>query len=274
MYSAANPQLAIALQQASAAAARGQFSAAEQNYRWALTMAPEDPRITMSLALVLRQMQRPAEAKTLFSNVIQRHPALADAHYGLGLACQDMMEVANAEAAYRAALTHNRGFLPAALGLASVCNFAGRPDEALDLLKQAATPDPRLGAAIEHLRGNAEQLKEQHEAALAHFERALALEPQLAGAAQSRATALQCLGRDEEALAALRRVLKDNPADLMAHQNLNRLLYRLKRDDEFLRSYDEAAARFPGTPHFALAKAALLVRSERHAEALELYDTP
>ena len=272
MYAAINPQLAIALQQASASAASGQFSDAERHYRWALTLAPDDPRIAISLGLVLRQMQRPAEAKMLFSGVVQRHPALAEAHYGLGLACQDMMELAGAEAAYRAALAHNPGFLPAALGLASVCNFAGRPDEALDLLKEAATPDPRLAAAIEHQRGNAQQLKDQNEAALAHFERALALEPGLAGAAQSRATALQSLGRDEEALAALRQVLKDNPADLMAHDTLNRMLYRLKRDDEFLRSYDEAAAKFPPTPHFALAKAALLVRSERHAEALELYD--
>src|SRR3954467_11675165 len=119
MYSPANPQLAIALQQASASAARGQFSAAEHHYRWAVTLAPDDARIAISLGLVLRQMQRPAEAKALFSGVIQRHPTLAEAHYSLGLACQDMMELAGAEAAYRAALTHNPGLLPAALGLAS-----------------------------------------------------------------------------------------------------------------------------------------------------------
>jgi len=272
MYSAANPQLAIALQQASASAARGQFSAAEHHFRWALTLAPADPRIAISLGHVLRQMQRPAEAKALFSDVIQRHPTLAEAHYNLGLACQDMMDLASAEAAYRAALTHNPGLLPAALGLASICNFADRPDEALDLLKQAATPDARLGAAIEQARGNAQQKKDQNEAALAHFERALALEPGDAGAAHSRATALQSLGRDEEALAGLRQMVKDNPADLMAHDTLNQMLYRLKRDDEFLRSYDDAAAKFPATPHFALAKAAFLVRGERHVEALELYE--
>src|SRR5262249_38859517 len=131
MYSPANPQLAIALQQAAASAARGQFAEAERHYRWASTMAPDDPRITVSLGLVLPQMQRPAEAKALFSSVLQRHPALADAHYGLGLASQDMMEVTGAEAAFRAALTHNPDFLPAALALASLCIFAGRPDEAL-----------------------------------------------------------------------------------------------------------------------------------------------
>jgi tetratricopeptide (TPR) repeat protein len=115
-------------------------------------------------------------------------------------------------------------------------------------------------------------MKEQYEAALARFERVLALEPAHAEAAHSRAIAQQYLGREEEALVGLRQVVKDNPVNLMAHHNLNQLLYRLRRDDEFLRSYDEAAAKLPGMPHLALAKAALLVRSERHAEALALFE--
>ena len=272
MHLAANPQLAIALQQASAAALSGQFPAAERHYRWALTLAPGDPRIAISLGLLLRQRQRPAESKAQLAAVIQRHPALAEAHYGLGLACQDMMDMAGAEAAYRAALALKPELLPATLGLATVCNFTGRSDEALGLLAQAATPDARLGAAIEQQRGIARLAKEQNQAALAHFEGALALEPGLAEAAHSRAVALKCLGRDEEALDALRLAVRENPADILAHETLNQLLYRLKRDDEFLRSYDEAAAKLPAMPDIALAKAAFLVRNERHGEALELYE--
>ena len=272
MYSAANPQLAIALQQASAAAASGQLAAAEHHYRWAVTLAPDDPRVTVSLGLLLRQMQRPAESKAQFAAVIQRHPALAEAHYGLGLACQDMMDAAGAEAAYRAALALKPGLLPATLGLATVCNLTGRSDEALGLLAQVSTPDARLGAAIEQQRGVAQLAKEQYQAALAHFEGALALQPSVAEAAHSRAVALKCLGRDEEALNVLRRLVRENPADIMAHDTLNQLLYRLKRDDEFLRSYDEAAAKVPAMPHIALAKAAFLVRCERYGEALELYE--
>lgn len=272
MCSAANPQLAIALQQAAAAAASGQYAAAEQHYRRALTLAPGDPRIAVSLGFLLRQLQRPAEAKAQFAAVIQHEPALAEAHYGLGLACQDMMNMVGAEAAYRAALALKPGLLPATLGLATVCNFTSRSDEALALLAQAAPPDARIGAAIEQQRGIARQAKEQNHAALTHFEGALALEPGLAEAAHSRAVALQSLGRDEEALEGLRRVVRENPAYIMAHDTLNQLLYRLKRDDEFLCSYDEAAVKLPAMPHIALAKAAFLVRSERHSEALELYE--
>src|SRR5262249_48624828 len=123
MVSAANPQLAIACKQASAAALSGQFAAAERHYRWALTLAPGDPHISIALGLLRRQMQRPAEAKAQFAAVLQRHPELAQAHYGLGLACQDMMDMAGAEAAYRAALALKPGFLPASLGLATLFNF-------------------------------------------------------------------------------------------------------------------------------------------------------
>ena len=272
MYSAVNPQLAIALQQATALATSGQLADAERYYRWALTQAPGDPRIAVPLGLLLRQMQRPVEAREQFAAVIQRHPAVAEAHYGLGLACQDMMDLVVAEAAYRTALSLKPALLPATLGLATVCNLGGRSDEALALLAQAATQDARLGAAIEQQRGTARLAKEQHQAALAHFEGALALAPGLAEASHSRAIALKGLGRDEEALEVLRQLVRENPTDIMAHDTLNQLLYRLKRDDEFLRSYDEAAAKLPAMPHIALAKAAFLVRCERYAEALELYE--
>ncbi len=272
MHSAANPQLAASLRQAVAAAERGQFQAAEYHYCQSRTLAPGNPMIAVALGHVLRQMRRPAEARAQFAAAVAMVPTLADGHYGLGLALQDIMDMAGAESAYRAALARNRDLLPAILALAAIFNFTDRPDEALDLLANAATPDVRLGAAIEHARGSAYLAKEQNEAALVCFERAMALEPGHVQAAHSRAIALQSLKREEDALAGLRLVVKNNPANLAAHHNLNQLLYRLKRDDEFLRSYDEAAAGFPGMPHFALAKAAFLVRNERPAEALELYE--
>ncbi len=272
MHLVANSQIAIALQQAAASAAGGQLAAAERQYRLALSLAPGDPRIATSLGLLLRQMQRPVEAKALLAAVLQRHPALAEAHYGLGLACQDMMDMEGAEAAYRAALARKPDLLPATLGLATVCNLTGRSNAALDLLAQAATTDAQLSAAIEQQRGTARLAKDENQAALAHFESALVLEPGFAQAAHSRAIALMGLGRDEEALEVLRRLVRDNPADLVAHDTLNHILYRLKRDREFLRSYDEAAAKLPAMPHIALAKAAFLVRCERHNEALDLYE--
>jgi tetratricopeptide (TPR) repeat protein len=272
MDSKANPRLMAALQQATAAFGRGQFAAAESQYRIARGLAPGDPFIALGLGHTLRQLHRPADAKAEFAAALKLHPTLATAHLGLGQVCQDMMDMAGAEAGYRQALSLDANLLPAALGLAMVCNHSSRPDEALDLLAGKTAQDSQLSAAIEQVRGTARLVKEENETALAHFERALALTPGNAAALHARTVAQQNLGREDEALDGLRRLVRDNPANLMAHYDLNQLLYRLKRDDEFLRSYDEAEAKIPAAPHFALAKAAFLVRSERPGEALALYE--
>ena len=272
MHPTANPQLAALLRQAIAAAGRGQFPEAERYFRQARAQAPGIPTFAISLGHVLRYQGRHAEAKAQFTDAIAMAPDLADAHYGLGVVLQGMSDMAGAEAALRAALARKKDLPPCSLALAELFNATGRPDEALALLADVATPDVQLGAAIELARGSAYLAKEQHGAALACFERAIALQPGYVEAIHGRAIALEVLNREEDALAGFRLVVKNNPAHLAAHYNLNQLLYRLKRDDEFLRSYDEAAARFPGAPDFALAKASFLVRSERPAEALELYE--
>jgi tetratricopeptide (TPR) repeat protein len=272
MSQALDPRIQTLLQQAGAAIGRGQLAAAEQPYRQALALAPGDPAIGTALGHVLRQLQRPAEARVQFEAVLAKMPRMAEARHGLGLALQDMMDFAGADAAFRAVLADNPRFLPATLSRATLATRTGRPDEALALLAEIPAPNPRIGALIAQLRGSAHFTKEDNDAALAEFDKSIALGFAPPEAIHSRAIALQRLGRAEEALASLRQATADYPGDLVAHQLLNELLYRLKRDGEFLRSFDQAAAKFPGVPHFALTKAAMLVRTERPAEALALYE--
>jgi tetratricopeptide (TPR) repeat protein len=272
MSQAPDPGIQTILQQAGAAVGRGQLAAAEQHYRQALALAPGDPAIGTALGHVLRQLQRPAEARAQFEAVLARLPRMAEARHGLGLALQDMMDFPAAQAAFRAVLADNPGFLPAILSRAGLSTRMGQPDEALVLLADIPEPDARVGAIIAQLRGSAHFAKDENEAALTEFDKSIALGFAPPEAIHSRAIALQRLGRAEEALASLRRAVADYPGDLVAHQLLNELLYRLKRDSEFLCSFDQAAAKFPGVPHFALTKAAMLVRTERPAEALALYE--
>lgn len=267
----ANDALAALVRQAMAAAAQGQFAAAENFFRQAQAAAPRHPTILMGLGHVLRHLQRAPEARALFATAVQSHPGLADAHHGLGLACQDMGDLAGAEAAYHAALARNPGALPATVSLAALFNLMHRPDKALALLADKKSLDSRIEAAIEQARGTARLAQEENQDALAHFERALVLQPGHPEAIHARAAALQGLGREDEALAILRDIVRQQPANVAAHHDLNQLLYRLGRDAEFLRSYDEASAQFPGTPFFLIAKAAMLIRSGRHAEALAHY---
>ncbi len=267
-----NTDLQAALQQANTLACQGNFAAAEVQYRRARALAPNDLHAALGHGHVLRILGRPGDARAVFAAAIAIKPDLAEAHHGLAMACQENADLGAAESAYRATLRLRPGMLEALCGLADVLNQQNQPDEALTLLSSAASTQPEVVAALEQSRGTARLIKEEPDAALAHFERALKLVPNHPKASRSRAMALEHLQRDEEALAAYRKVVADNPADLRAHHGLNQLLFRMKRDEEFLRSYDEATRRMPGVPYFAMAKAEFQVKDGRMESAVALYD--
>lgn len=267
-----NTDLQTALQQANALAVQGNFVAAEAQYRRARALAPNDLQAALGHGHVLRILGRPGDARAVFAAAVAIKPDLAEAHHGLAMACQEMSDLGAAESAYRATLRLRPGMLEALCGLADVLNQQSKPDEALTVLGTAASAQPDAAAALEQSRGTARLLKDEHAAALTHFERALKLVPNHPTASRSRAMALEHLQRDEEALIAYRKVVADNPADLRAHHSLNQLLFRMKRDEEFLRSYDDATRRMPGVPWFDIAKAEFQVKDGRMENAVALYD--
>ena len=270
---ATNSDLQTALRQAEALAGRRQFEEAESEYRRARGFDPRDLRAALGHGHVLLILGRVAEARDVFAGAVAIKPDLADAYHGLAMACYEMSDIEAAETAYRTTLRLEPRSLAAMVGLADVFNRQRRADEALALLAQVGSLGGNVGATVEQTRGTARLIKAETNAALAHFERALALAPSFSKAAHSRGVALEQLGREEEALSAYRKTVADTPGNLGAHQSLNQLLYRLKRDDEFLRSYDEAARQLPNVPSFAIAKAELLSRVGRTADAAGLYDT-
>ena len=270
---AVNIDLQTALRQAEALAGRHQFVEAENEYRRARGLDARDLHAALGHGHVLLILGRAAEARDVFATAIAIKPDLADAHHGLAMASYAMSDMDAAEAAYRTVLRLDARSLAAITGLADVFNRQRRADEALALLAQVGNLNGNAGATVEQTRGTALLLKAETNAALVHFERALALAPGFSKAAHSRGVALEQLGREEEALSAYRKTVADTPGNLGAHQSLNQLLYRLKRDGEFLRSYDEAARKLPNAPQVAIAKAEFLSRIGRTADAAGLYDT-
>ncbi|HWA91560.1 MAG TPA: putative 2OG-Fe(II) oxygenase [Rhizomicrobium sp.] len=138
----------------------------------------------------------------------------------------------------------------------------GRLDDAEALCRSVSDE-----AAAHGLLGHVLRHRRRHDDALAEFERALALDPDLPGAAMDRADELQTLGRNDEAVEAYRRVLAAEPLNDRAHRQLNNLLYRLGDDANFLKSYDEAAAKFPGRPILPLGKGGFLLQVGRLDDA-------
>jgi predicted Zn-dependent protease len=180
--------------------------------------------------------------------------------------------VSEAENSYRKALALAPGDATLRIKLATLYNLTNRGEAAFALLTDLAPADPALAMPRALQFGMAQLFRRQHQDALAHFDRVLVQLPAHADARYGRAVALGSMGHEDEALTILRAVLADHPDHLPAHQYLNQVLYRRKADDEFLRSYDEAEVRLPGTPYFALDKATFLARANRHDEALAYYD--
>ena len=106
---------------------------------------------------------------------------------------------------------------------------------------QGTTPDVQriLAQAVQdHQAGRLDQ-------AIAHYCRALLLDPQCVGALNNLGTALCDLGRLDEAEASYRRALDLAPDDAEAHNNLGTVLYQQGKSNEAMTSYHAALARQP-----------------------------
>ncbi|HUQ75134.1 MAG TPA: tetratricopeptide repeat protein [Burkholderiales bacterium] len=190
-------------------------------------------------------------------------------------------DFAAAERAARAVLVERAEDAEALYLLGSTWLFAGRAREALQPLSAAARRDSRRGilyrlghcylalgqpeAAADALRrevaahpesapahntlGVALVQQRHHEAALAEFLAALAIDERHAEANNNAANALAALGRADEAVSYLQRAVEINPGLPDAHHNLGLLLQSLRRHEEAIPSFARAVELAPRTPY-------------------------
>ncbi len=147
----------------------------------------------------------------------------------------------------------------------------GRYEEALACYDRALAVNPQLAEAWSNKGGALHRLG-RYEEALACCDRALALNPQYASAWSNKGGALHGLGRYEEALACYDRALAVNPQDAKAWSNKGGALRDLGRSEEALACFDRALAV---NPQFAEAwdnKGVALKGLGRSEEALACYD--
>src|SRR5262245_22975634 len=108
-------------------------------------------------------------AEVTLLQLVAEVPQLAEAHQRLGLVLQIQGRLAEAENAYRKALTLDPEYVAALIGLGEIEAQLGRPEPALERLDTAIEIDPRQGGA--HLaRGRVlEALGRTDEALAAYF---------------------------------------------------------------------------------------------------------
>lgn len=249
--------------------AQSRFGEAEALLSRLCRLAPHQPRAAFGHGQALAGLGRDEEALAAFETAITLKPDFADAYYEMGAAYQRLRRFQDAEKAYRRLLAVVPGHVPAKLALGAVLIEARRPVEAEVPLRAALQEPapPRLAAMIHTNLGLALRHQRKDEEALAHYQRAAALEPSLPGLDVHRAEAQQNLKRYAEALSTYRHALAREPADPGLHRLFNDLLYRLGHED-YLKSYDSA----PKSRELMLGKAAFLAREKRGQECHAIYE--
>jgi tetratricopeptide (TPR) repeat protein len=236
--------------------------------------SPHHASALVYLSLALKGQGRVQESIDVLRTTIAVHRACVEAHLNLGQLYQDSGNFEEAERSYRNALRHRPNFAAALLGLGTVLNALRRPSEAETALRRAqAQPDAGvLAVPLACNLGIARQLAGDYAGALAHFEYAGRIDTTNSKICHEKGRLLHHLGRTEEALSSFRRAVGCDPTNLSAHYDLNQLLYRLRSED-FLASFDQAAVRRPTDVRLPLAKAQLLLKSDRAGEAHEIFAT-
>ena len=150
-----------------------------------------------------------------------------------GRRCSRKVADALAELQEAARLEPENGEAQYQLGLALA--RAGRSDEAAGALKKGrdlvAAADRRQNATLDLAAGRTAFAKGDLDEAAASLRRAIALQPDAAGAQRDLGAVLERQGNAEGAAAAYRHALALNPADRAAKDSLHRLTSRSTADD-------------------------------------------
>ncbi len=146
-----------------------------------------------------------------------------------------------------------------------------RNDEALAAYDKALSLKPDLAEAWLG-RGNVFMDRKRHDDAFAAYDKALSLKPNLEGAWLGRGDVLWNQKRYDDAFAAYDKALSLKPDLAEAWLGQGNALYRLRRLDEALAAYDKAIAQRPGLAEAGLGRANVFYNSKRHDEALAAYD--
>ncbi|MEM7411253.1 MAG: tetratricopeptide repeat protein [Myxococcota bacterium] len=201
-----------------------------------LEREPADATTWFTLGRALIDLRRWDDARDAFREALVHDPEYTAAHRDLGRA---HLELGDAEAAARVLdgaleLASRKGDLQTRremeVFLARAEKSLGRPPrEAAAPAPAQATDAPRPvnpEAKALYREGFDHFANDRHEEAIALYEKALALDPELAIAWNGLSLAYRQLGQLDQAIAAGRRVIELEPDDALGHTNLSILYMR------------------------------------------------
>ena len=260
----------------------GRLAEAERIYRDILRQHPDHPAALYFLGRVAASTGHLDHAATLLSRASQLDPTNADCLGVLGEVLAKLNRRDDAIAAYRAAVALRPDWVEALNNLGQLLHAAGRSAEAIDAYRQAIRHRPDVAQTHANL---AESLRSaghwaeaadaaraavrlndhlldgwttlalalsalrQRDEAVAAFNRALALSPPPAVAAQihtNRGATLLSIGKLDDAIDGYRAAIAFDPGLATAHSNLGTALLAAGDVDAAIAAFDAAIAVSPG----------------------------
>ncbi|MDH3628988.1 MAG: tetratricopeptide repeat protein [Acidobacteriota bacterium] len=230
------------------------------HYEAVVRIDPQFKEAQLNLGLLLESMSRPDEALIAIDTVLRIDPQNTAAVLArprlLGQLGRDHEAIAELNIAVQSNPDHAASRIALGIALTTV----GRPAEAIRVLEQALSvvADDGERAIVEHNLGLAESDRGRDGEAVAHYRRALSLDPSLTDSLFNRANALGRLGRYDEAATDYGSLLERQPLHVAGRLARATALVLAGRCSDAATTLDEGLERIPGEPQWTHTLARLL----------------
>ena len=263
----------------------GDQERAEDAFRSAIDLRPENPHARLALAQLLLDAGDVAESRELFEDTVRRHPERADAHFGYATVLDQEDELDEAIQHYQRALELNGPFGKGYFALTDAYRRVGDAAKSGDMLShfnkfkdEKLKSDDSLVAAIDRLRtddrrhiANARRLaqKARYEEAVAELGLALQRNPHSTDIHSLFVQYYSELEEWEKAEVHYRQGLDIDPNWERLHLSFGNMRFAQKRYADAAELFEKALAIDPG---YDLARVNLGVALEWHGDADQAAD--
>ena len=206
----------------------GLFEKAEDAYKTALRINPNDASAHNNLGVLLKDLKREEEAEREYREAIRLNQNFEKAHDNLGILLNDLNRFEEAEEEYRESIKINPNDAAAHNNLGALLKNLNREEEAEREYREAIRLNPN-DAEMRHNLGNFLAGLNRFEEAEKEWREAIRLDPNDAQTHYNLGVLMATLKRNREAEKEMRIAIRLNPNYAEAHRGLGALYYDLNR---------------------------------------------
>ena len=182
----------------------------------------------INAAIALARDGKTDAAIASYEAILTTAPGVPLVHYNLGAAYKTKGDVAKAEASIRKAVELDPGFVDGYVGLATLLAEAGKPDQAIEAIREGATANPKSGR-LQYALGVLAEGKGDGATAREAFLKAEELDPVNVETQYHLATVALNMNDKAEAIARLEKFVATAPEGTPSLEVAKSLLAALKK---------------------------------------------